>query len=80
VALTPALAADGVKVTGLTIKDTTLDLTVATNKGYSLIFDTSRSVAGEISDLKAVQALLVSQNKAPSQYIDLRIVGRAYYK
>lgn len=79
-ALAPALKADGVIATGMSITDTTLDLTVSTNKGYNLIFDTSRTVAGEISDLKAVQALLVSQNKTPTQYIDLRIIGRAYYK
>jgi cell division septal protein FtsQ len=78
--LVPALKTDGYKVTGLSISDTTFDLTVSTNKGYQLIFDTTRAVGDEISDLKAVQALLVTQGKTPSQYIDLRIAGKAYWQ
>jgi cell division septal protein FtsQ len=78
--LVPALKADGYKVTGLSIADTTFDLTVSTNKGYQLIFDTTRAVGDEISDLKAVQALLVTQAKTPSKYIDLRIAGKAYWQ
>ncbi len=75
-----ALARAGIGVTGLSIKDTTYDLTVSTNKGYALIFDTGRGVDEEIGDLKSVLALLVSQKKTPAQYIDLRIAGKAYYK
>lgn len=78
--LMPALAVDKVTVTGLNIKDTTLDLTVATNKGYNLIFDTSRAADDEVADLKAVQTLLKQQNKTPASYIDLRIAGKAYWK
>lgn len=78
--LMPALAANGYQVTSYDIKDTTFDLTVSTNKGYKLIFDTSRPVADEMKDLKSVLALLASQKRAPTQYLDLRIAGRAYYK
>lgn len=78
--LMPALAANGYQVTSLDIKDTTFDLTVSTNKGYKLVFDTSRPVADEMSDLKSVLTLLASQKRTPTQYLDLRIAGRAYYK
>jgi cell division septal protein FtsQ len=78
--LVPVLAADGYGVTGLNISDTTFDLTVSTNKGYQLVFDTTRTVGDEISDLKAVQALLVTQKQTPTKYIDLRIGGKAYWE
>lgn len=78
--VTQALAAEGIGVSGLDVKDTTLDLNVSTNKGYRLIFDTSRPVADEIADLKAVRTLLATQHKTPGEYIDLRIAGKAYYR
>ncbi|HEY2004490.1 MAG TPA: cell division protein FtsQ/DivIB [Candidatus Saccharimonadia bacterium] len=78
--LVPALRANGYQVTSLDIKDTTFDLTASTNKGYKLIFDTSRPVTDELNDLKSVQALLTAQKTAPAQYLDLRIAGRAYWK
>lgn len=79
-ALVPALAADGYSVSGMSIQDTTFDLTVATNKGYKLIFDTTRAVGREVADLKAVQKVLTTSKQTPASYIDLRIAGKAYYK
>jgi cell division septal protein FtsQ len=78
--LAPGLKTSGYGVKSLSIKDTTLDLTVATTKGYNLIFDTSRNAGDEVTDLKSVQGLLTQQNKIPSFYIDLRIAGKAYWK
>ncbi len=78
--LVPALSASGMGVTGLSVKDTTLDLSVSVNKGYRLVFDTGRDVGEELADLKSVQALLAAQKKTPAEYIDLRIAGKAYYK
>ncbi len=78
--IVPALAASGITVTRLDIKDTTFDLAAQTNKGYRLLFDTSRGAAEEVADLNAVQRLLVTQKRTPAEYIDLRIAGKAYYK
>jgi cell division septal protein FtsQ len=78
--MVPALAGMGITVTRLDIKETTLDLTAQTNKGYRLLFDTSRTVGEELSDLRSVLALLASQKRAPAEYIDLRIAGKAYFK
>lgn len=61
------------------VKDTTLDLYVTTNKGYQLIVDTSRKASDEVNDLQALLGFLKGK-PAPSQYIDLRIAGKAYYK
>lgn len=76
----PKIVASGYKVTKLEVKETTIDLYVTTDKGYQLIFDTSRDAAGEIADLRGVQATLASQKKAPTTYIDLRIPNKAYWK
>jgi len=46
--IVPALAASGITVTRLDIKDTTFDLAAQTNKGYRLLFDTSRGAAEEV--------------------------------
>ena len=66
--------------TKLEVKDTTLDLYATTPAGYQLIFDTSRSPVDEVADLKAILSALAAQKKQPIQYIDLRVVGKAYYK
>ncbi len=75
-----ALASLKLGPTKLEIKDTTLDLYATTPGGYQLIFDTSRSSVDEVADLKAILAALAAQKKQPAQYIDLRVVGKAYYK
>ena len=79
-ALVPALSSEGIKVTALSVKETTLDLEASTDKGYQLLFDTSRSVGDEMADFRAVRKLLTTQKKTPAEYIDLRISGKAYYK
>ena len=68
----------GLVATGLRVQDTTFDLYVQTNKNYQLLFDTSRPAADEIADLKAVQGAMAG--KVPTQSIDMRISGKAYYK
>lgn len=72
------LPSTGITPTGLRVQDTTFDLYVQTNKHYELIFDTTRPAADEVADLKTVLATLAG--KAPSQYIDMRISGKAYYQ
>jgi cell division septal protein FtsQ len=72
------LPANGITVTGLSVRETTFDLYVQTAKGYYLIFDTKRYPADEIADLK--QVLITLNGKVPIQYIDMRINGKAYYK
>jgi cell division septal protein FtsQ len=68
----------GLTATGLRVEDTTFDLYVQTNKGYQLIFDTTRPAADEVADLQTVEKTLAG--KVPTQYIDMRIAGKAYYQ
>jgi cell division septal protein FtsQ len=77
-----AMALTGLKLapTRYEVRDTTLDLYVTTNKGYRLILDTTRPAAEEASDLSTLLTFLGKQGKAPAEYIDLRIAGKAYYK
>ena len=75
-----AMARLKIAPTKLEIKDTTLDLYATTPAGYQLIFDTSRSVTDEVADLQTILATLADQKKIPTQYVDLRVAGRAYYK
>lgn len=79
-AIAASLPGQGIKTSQLSVTDTTLDLYVATNKGYKLIFDTSRPAAGELSDLATVESTLSKQKRVPAEYIDLRIAGKAYFK
>lgn len=70
----------GLQVAALDIHETTIDLYVKTNKGYTVIFDTTRPLGEQLSDLKATLASLATQKKTPTQYIDIRTSGRAYYQ
>ncbi len=74
------LPKQGIQVRGLSVPATTTQVDVETNQNYFIKFDTTRSATSEVGDLVRVLNLLKSQNAKPSQYIDLRIDGRAYYK
>jgi len=74
------LPKQGLQVTGMQVPTTTNEVYVTTNKGYYIKFDTTRDPNGEVGDLVRVLNLLKAQNKQPSQYIDLRIDGAAYYQ
>jgi cell division septal protein FtsQ len=78
--ISPKVVASGYKITKIEVRETTLDLYVTTDKGYQLIFDTSRAASEEIADLRGVQATLAAQRRTPIAYIDLRIPSKAYYK
>lgn len=66
------------KIKELRINETTFDLTVITDDGYSVLFDTTRSCEIELDDLRRVIAHL--NGAKPKEYIDLRVEGWAYYK
>lgn len=74
------LPALGLTATEVTVPATTSELYVKTNLGYTLKLDTTRSATGEIGDLKAVKNELARTKRVPTDYIDLRIEHKAYYK
>ncbi len=79
-AVAAGLPGVGLAVREVRVQDTTFDLYVVVNKPYRLLFDTSRPAEDQLKDLKTVLASLTAQKKVPTDYIDLRISGKAYYK
>lgn len=59
------------------VPETTFEINVVTSDGYTIIFDTTRSVDNQINNLVKV---LQSLPSPPTQYIDLRIEDRVYYR
>lgn len=74
------LPQQGIELTNMQVEETTTELVVNTKSGYYIRFDTTRSFDEQYTDLMAVLNSLKSQNKKPSQYIDLRINGKAFYR
>jgi cell division septal protein FtsQ len=70
----------GYTIQDMTVPETTSEVYVQTTQGVLLKFDTTRPAGEEIADLKAVQVQLAAAHKTPTQYIDLRIPHKAYYK
>lgn len=70
----------GVTPAQLSVGETTSEILVATSSGYSIRFDTTRSIDDQIADLKATLETLKKQNKKITEYIDLRIPGKVFYK
>lgn len=70
----------GFEVGEMNVQTTTSEVTVKSTKGIMLKFDTTRPAGDEVQDLKLVQAELTKAKKTPTQYIDLRIEHKAYYK
>ena len=74
------LKTNNIKIEQYSIAETTSELNVKTSLGYVIKFNTSDPADTQIRALAAVLDLLKSQNKKPSEYIDLRVTGRAFYK
>lgn len=70
----------GYTIQDMTVPETTSEVYVQTTQGVLLKFDTTRPAGEEIADLQAVKAQLAAAHKTPTQYIDLRIAHKAYYK
>lgn len=78
--LVAQLPAAGYQIGEMTVPTSTSEVYVRTTSNLLLKFDTTRLAGGEINDLKAVQSELAKAKKTPTQYIDLRIEHKAYYK
>ena len=68
----------GLKIENFQVPESTSEVYVKTDKGYLIKFDTTRSALEQLKDLALVIKNL--NGKVPSQYIDLRVAGRAYYQ
>ena len=72
--------ASGIVATSFELKESVSELYVKTGSGFELILDTSRGAGDELQDLSVLMGYLNKQHKKPTQYIDLRVPERAYYK
>ncbi|HUC20505.1 MAG TPA: FtsQ-type POTRA domain-containing protein [Candidatus Polarisedimenticolaceae bacterium] len=70
----------GYQVSGMSVPASTSEVYVQTTNNITLKFDTTRPAGEEVADLKQVQLELKRAKKQPTQYIDLRIQHKAYYK
>jgi cell division septal protein FtsQ len=70
----------GLAASQVTVPVTTSEIYISTNKGFGLKIDTTRPPGDEIADLKLVLGELAKSHQSPSQYIDLRVEHKAYYK
>lgn len=70
----------GIAVVDMEVPETTSEIYARTNKNYLIKFDTNRDIHSQLSSLDSVIKTISSQNKKPSEYIDLRIEGRVFYK
>lgn len=78
--LSEELPKKDIKYSQIQVGETTTELYVKTNDGYLIRFDTSRELNPQLNDLMAVLNLMKSQGKKASEYVDVRINGRAFYK
>lgn len=71
-------AKTGLAIDNFQVPESTSEVYAKTNKGYLIKLDTTRPAADQLADLALVLKNL--NGKIPSQYIDLRVAGRAYYQ
>ncbi len=72
--------ANKIAIEQYSVAETTSELNVKINGGYTIRFNTSDSADSQLRSLTATLDLLKSQNKVPLEYLDLRVTGRAFYK
>ena len=64
-------------ITGMSIGETSYDLTATTDANINVIFDTTQAPETTLSNL---QKILINYRDKITQYIDLRVEGWGYYK
>jgi cell division septal protein FtsQ len=74
------LPQNGINISTTQIEETTTEIIVITKEGYRIRFDTTRPFDEQLTDLKSVLDSLKQQGKKPTQYVDLRINGKVFYK
>jgi len=72
--------ASGVEPTQYRIRTTSNELIADTRSGFFVLFDTTSDARAQLQNLKQVLELAKSKNQLPTQYVDLRISYKAYYR
>jgi hypothetical protein len=75
------LAIQSIKTTSYTLVPNSRELDIKVNKvPYMLKFNLEEPVKEQVGSYLALKGYLQANNINPSQYIDVRVIGRAYYK
>lgn len=67
----------GFKITQFEVNETIFQVEVLTDQGWKVIFDTTRKASEQLADL---MTFLKDHKSEVTQYIDLRVEGRVYFK
>ena len=67
----------GFKINQFEIDETLFQMTAVTDQNWKVIFDTTRSVSDQLSDLTR---FLADHKSEVTDYVDVRIEGRVYFK
>lgn len=70
----------GIEIDSASIGATTRELTIRLKGGVVIRTDTSRSAAEQVSAYTQTIATAKTQGKAPAEYVDVRVPGKAFYK
>lgn len=62
------------------VRETTGELNAKTTQGYDIKFDTTTDPEIQARALQSILDHLKSSNKKPAEYIDMRIIGKAFYR
>ena len=68
---------DNLKIVSFEVNETIFQVDVLTDKGWKVVFDTTRQAKGQTEALKT---FLVDHEAEVTEYIDLRVEGRVYFK
>lgn len=67
----------GLKITGLSVPETTREIDISTDANVAVKLDTTREIAPQLTSLVLV---LAKYRSSIHQYVDLRVEGRAFYQ
>jgi cell division septal protein FtsQ len=70
----------GLEIKQVEIAISTSEVSVHTQYPYVIKFDTTRGAEAQLKDLAKVQQELKRLGRTPSEYIDLRVADKAYYR
>lgn len=74
------LKRQGVEIEQASVSESTSELYIKTKKGYVIKFDSGRSAIEQLADLATLLKLVAQQKKPVTEYIDLRIPQKVFYK
>jgi len=73
-------AKTGLKITALSVAESTFDLKAQTTKGFYVLFDTTKTPGIQVDNAKRAIDDSDAKKKRIFEYVDVRIIGKVFYK